>query len=835
MSRLSLVLALMSFGCSTEPAGLAGGVGPVDAARYPFALSADGDLHAGVATDIVVTGGEPGVKVGLWVGRGLGAGSCPRVLDGACLEITRSSRVGIQTFDGAGQARFSFTPSLRATNGTLLQFQAGSGVDGGSLSAPVGLRIRPYDYDGDGFLNNQDCDDLDNTVYPGAPETPWDGTDQDCDGFDSAAGTVPLSELAPGELVITEFLNDPSASADATGEWFELENRSALDVDLGGMQLSDDGTDSHTLTGSVVVLAGERVVLGRSVDPGANGGAPVDFAYGFYTLGNSGDEIILSYDGVVLASVAYTTGGAWADPSGASHTLDPSWAGDPADPAGWCVSVTPFGLGDRGTPGAENEVCVPDNDGDGVRADLDCDDDESSVYPGAPEIPGDGIDQDCDGEDAPLDFDADGFVAAEDCDDSDAGVYPGAPEVAGDGIDQNCDGADLPAGVLVVDELIEGDLVITEFLQNPFVVVDTAGEWFEVFNNSGSEVELSGLVVSDLGIESFVVTGSLRVLPGDYVVLGANADVGVNGGAPVDYAWSGFTLGNSDDEIVLSNAFGLIDSVAWDGGPLFPDPNGASSNLDAASIDATLNDSGGVWCEATAVFGLGDLGTPGAPNGSCGALPVDGDGDGALSDVDCDDGDDSIYPGAPEVLGDGIDQDCDGVDASATPVSALVPGDLIITEIMQNPNVISDANGEWFEVYNASGGDVDVLGLIISDAFGSTTVGVSHIVPAGGFVLFGVSVDPLLNGGLDIVWDTGSVTLSNSDDTITIANGVGALDFVGYDGGPLFPDPAGASMSLDPTAWDIVSNDVGANWCLGTGLYEANNSGTPGAPNPSCF
>ena len=46
-----------------------------------------------------------------------------------------------------------------------------------------------------------------------------------------------------------------------------------------------------------------------------------------------------------------------------------------------------------------------------------------------------------------LDFDGDGFTAAgacegsrNDCNDNDAGVFPGAPEVCGDGIDNNCNG-----------------------------------------------------------------------------------------------------------------------------------------------------------------------------------------------------------------------------------------------------------------------------------------------------------------------------------------------------------------------------------------------------------
>lgn len=106
-----------------------------------------------------------------------------------------------------------------------------------------------------------------------------------------------------------------------------------------------------------------------------------------------------------------------------------------------------------------------DVDGDGYTTDEgDCNDNDSSVYPGATEVC-DGVDQNCDGEiDEGLkttyymDMDGDAFgvdsntfeacerpdsyaEVAGDCNDVDANINPSAVEVLGDQIDNNCNGA----------------------------------------------------------------------------------------------------------------------------------------------------------------------------------------------------------------------------------------------------------------------------------------------------------------------------------------------------------------------------------------------------------
>jgi len=70
------------------------------------------------------------------------------------------------------------------------------------------------------------------------------------------------------------------------------------------------------------------------------------------------------------------------------------------------------------------------------------------------------------------DWDGDGFIYYEDCDDSDAAVYPGAPDIKFDGIDQDCNGYDLTIDIIVADYNGRKDVLEVEATSDLGVAAD---------------------------------------------------------------------------------------------------------------------------------------------------------------------------------------------------------------------------------------------------------------------------------------------------------------------------------------------------------------------------
>ena len=101
------------------------------------------------------------------------------------------------------------------------------------------------------------------------------------------------------------------------------------------------------------------------------------------------------------------------------------------------------------------------------------------------------------------------------------------------------------------------------------------------------------------------------------------------------------------------------------------------------------------------------------------------------------------------------------------------------------------------------------------------------------YALFVRSTDTVENGGLngDAYFD---FSLNNNGDLLELRCGDIVVDEVAY--GPEFPNGEGASLSLDPSAYDAESNDAPSAWCLGTEAYlmDPLNLGTPGLANSPC-
>ncbi len=642
---------------------------------------------------------------------GLASSYC--VTDGPAT-LTATGTTG-GTFYGPGVTGSSFDPAAAGagthTIGYTVTRQEGAAIgpatDSMEMTVTVYTNATYYaDTDGDGFGDAAapsvvcgplpggfatvagDCDDTNAAINPSATEV-CNGVDDNCVGG-----------IDEGLALNTYYLDN---DGDGYGQTSMTNMTCAATAPAGYATLSGDCDDANA-----AINPGAPEVC-NGIDDNCVGGADDGLTFTTYYLDTDGDGY-----------------------------------GDAAMTTSSCAGAAPAGY---------------------AALDGDCDEANAAINPGATEIPGNSIDEDCDGFDGAVDLDGDGVFNTTDCDDNNAAVYPGAPEVC-NGIDDDCDGM-IDEGLTLNTFYIDNDgdgygtMMMTQTSCSataPAGYATLSGDCDDanaainpgapeacntIDDNCDGNID-EGLAINTYyldgdgdgyGMTSMTTTTCALTAPAGYVALSGDCDdtnAAINPGAPE-------ACNNIDDNCDGNIDEGLSPITYY----LDNDGDGYGDNsMTVLSCSATTptgyTSFAGDCDDSDASISPGALESCNGIDDNCNGMIDDGlalntyyadlDGDGfgdaanttAVCDAlapsgfttdatDCDDSDNTIFPGAIDIPNNGIDEDCSG-------------GDLLAVEDLTTAFGVTIAPVPARDVLYITGTVLDPVTLIITDITGSVVL-----------------------------------------------------------------------------------------------------------------